>query len=236
MGCSMMKLMCTTILFSTFGDNGTGVPSNSGDCCSGQPDLTLNRPARLPPGIRRTQVGILARREWRATRNRLGTILFAVRAITASSCWGQPVVQAVLNGASYSGNVAPGTCVAIFGSQLSPSTATAKSVPLLTKLNGVSVTIAGIAAPLFYVSPTQINALLPFEVAAPQTTLTTVPVVVTTPAGSSAPLNLLLSRHSPGLFTQNGAGTGRALLFDANFKPVALLGSGAIVLYADGLG
>lgn len=151
-------------------------------------------------------------------------------------CSGQPIVQAVLNGASFGGNVAPGTWVAIFGSQLAPAPATATSVPLETKLNGVSVSFAGIAAPVFYVSPTQINAVIPFEVPVPPTSNQTVSVVVTTPAGVSAPLNIVLWRNSPGLFTQNGAGTGNALAFDANFQPVAAVGSGAIVLYADGLG
>jgi uncharacterized protein (TIGR03437 family) len=117
----------------------------------------------------------------------------------AATCWGQPVVQAVLNGASYSGNVAPGAWVSIFGTQLAPSTATASSVPLPTQLNGVSVSIGGIAAPLLFVSPTQINAIAPFE-------LTLAPpnasVVATNASGPSVPLNILPDRDSPGIFTR----------------------------------
>lgn len=160
----------------------------------------------------------------------------------SAPCWGQPVVQAVVNGASYSGNVAPGTWVAIFGTQLAPSPTTANSVPLQMTLNGVSVTFGGIAAPLSYVSPTQINAVVPFEITVPQYSssappvIVRVPVVVTTPAGSSTPLNIFLSRESPGLFTQNAAGTGPAIALDANFNPISVVGSGPIVLYAGGLG
>jgi uncharacterized protein (TIGR03437 family) len=166
---------------------------------------------------------------------RFAMVLAAVAAMIPS--WGQPVVQAVLNGASYSGNIAPGTWVSIFGTQLAPSTATASGVPLQTNLGGVSVTFNGTEAPLYYISSTQINAVVPFELTVPLgMALRAVPVVVTTPAGVSAPLNISLSRESPGIFTLNGQGTGKAIAFDVNFNPVAVITGGPIVLYADGLG
>lgn len=154
--------------------------------------------------------------------------------------FGQTVVQSVLNGASYSGNVAPGTWVAIFGTNLATTTTIAPKVPLPTQLGGVSVTVGGILAPLNYVSAGQINAVIPFEVPIPTTVsgsvAGTVPVVVTTPSGTSPAFNIRLSRNAPGLFTQNGSGSGPVIAFDANFKPVTTSGTGAIVLYADGLG
>lgn len=144
-----------------------------------------------------------------------------------------PVVQGVLNGVSYSGNLAPGTWAAIFGSNLASSATSATSVPLPKELDGVSVTIGGIAAPLSFISPGQINAIVPFEV--PLSLI--VPVVVTTPAGASTPFNIYyLSKESPALFTQNGSGTGAALAFDANFKPLTVATNSPIVLYAAGLG
>jgi uncharacterized protein (TIGR03437 family) len=95
------------------------------------------------------------------------------------------------------------------------------------------VTIGGIAAPLNFISPGQINAIIPFEV--PLSLV--VPVVVTTSAGASTPFNICyLSKDSPALFTQNAGGTGAALAFDANFKPVTVATSSPIVLYAAGLG
>src|SRR5580700_471816 len=130
-----------------------------------------------------------------------------------------PVVQGVLNGISYSGNLAPGTWAAIFGSNLASAPTSAASVPLPTELDGVSVKIGGIAAPLDFVSPGQINAIIPFEV--PLSLV--VPVVVTTSAGASTPFNIYyLSKDSPALFTQNGSGTGAALGFDANFQAVTV--------------
>jgi adhesin/invasin len=63
------------------------------------------------------------------------------------------------------GALAPGTIVEIFGSNLSAGVAQASGEPLTTSLGGTSVLIGGIAAPLFYVSPGQIDAQLPFSLA-----------------------------------------------------------------------
>jgi uncharacterized protein (TIGR03437 family) len=151
-------------------------------------------------------------------------------------CAGQPAIQAILNGASYSGTLAPGMWATIFGTALAPSALVASSVPLPTQLNGVSVTVGGIPAPLIYVSPGQINAIIPFEVAI-SSTGGTVPVIVKTPTATSDTFNYFpLSKDAPALFTQNQGGTGAALAFDANFKPVTALGAGPIILYATGLG
>jgi hypothetical protein len=68
--------------------------------------------------------------------------------------------------AQLGGALAPGSIVQIYGSNLSQQTAAAVSVPLSTALGGSSVLIGGIAAPLYYVSPGQINAQVPFELAA----------------------------------------------------------------------
>ena len=145
----------------------------------------------------------------------------------------RPVVQSVLNAASYTHALAPGTWASIFGTQLAVSKASAPTVPLPTTLAEVkSVTVGGVAAPLSYVSPGQINFVIPFEAALGAS----VPVVVTTSEGASAPVDITLVRNAPALFTQNSQGTGMAVAFDANFQPVSSLGSGAIILYGVGLG
>src|ERR1039458_9110754 len=77
----------------------------------------------------------------------------------------QPKVQAVLNAGSLSPFLAPGTLVSIFGTQLASAAASASSIPLPTQLNGVYVKVGSVAAFLLYVSPDQVNAVIPFEVA-----------------------------------------------------------------------
>lgn len=145
-----------------------------------------------------------------------------------------PVVASVLNGASYSGALAPGTWAAIFGTSLTSSTATATSVPLATVLGGVTVTFGGVAAPLYYVSPGQINAVIPFEVVIPASG--TVPVEVISPTGTGAAFTVQLSKNAPAIFTQNGSGSGAPLVFDASFKPVTVAANGTLIMYATGLG
>ncbi len=145
----------------------------------------------------------------------------------------RPVVQSVLNAASYTHALAPGTWASIFGTQLALSTASAPAVPLPMTLAEVkSVTVGGMAAPLSYVSPGQINFVIPFEAALGAS----VPVVVTTSDGASAPVNITLMRNAPALFTQNSQGTGMAVAFDANFQQMTSVGGGVIILYGVGLG
>ena len=148
-----------------------------------------------------------------------------------------PAIQSVLNAADYSPMVAPGVWVAIFGSNLAPSTVIDTTLPLPPQLAGLSVDTdrqgrtSPENAPLRYVSATQINALIPFDLQPASYNL-----VVNTPSASSAPFNVLLSIAAPAIYTQNAEGTGPALAFDANFQPVTQISGSPIVLYAGGLG
>ena len=164
--------------------------------------------------------------------------VFAVLLVTVAlvrTAAAQLTVSAVLNAASYGAAVAPGTWVAIFGADLASSPSRAQTVPLPTLLGGVSVTVGGVPAPLLYTSATQVNALIPATVAIPANTV--VPLIVTAASGKSVTYNIRLTRNAPGVFTRNGAGTGRALVFDARFAAVDTIHSGdALILYATGLG
>jgi uncharacterized protein (TIGR03437 family) len=149
----------------------------------------------------------------------------------------QPAIQATLNGASYTTDLAPGSVAAVFGTQLAPGIASASGTPLPLQLGGVSVTVNGVPCPLAYISPGQINLVIPFQVTTLNGSQTvTVPVVVTTPAGASAPFNVKLTRTAPALFAQDGTGRGDALVLDGNFHPASAIGSDPIILYATGLG
>jgi uncharacterized protein (TIGR03437 family) len=59
--------------------------------------------------------------------------------------------------------LAPGTIVAIYGQNLAAMAAQPTTIPLPTTFNGTSVIVGGMEAPLYYVSPTQVNAQIPFE-------------------------------------------------------------------------
>ena len=146
----------------------------------------------------------------------------------------QPVVTAVLNSASFAGTIPRGCLVSIFGSRLASSSATAGALPLPKKLAGTVVTVGDLEleAPLYYVSPNQINAQIPFEALG-----NTLQLFVTTAEGKSAPFVLAVAPASPGLFTLSGDGKGAVAAFDANFRPLEVAEAGKpMILYATGLG
>lgn len=77
----------------------------------------------------------------------------------------QPAPQLVVSAASFQpGSVAPGSLISIIGSNLASTTISAAGGWLPRSLGGVTVLINGVAAPLLFVSPGQINAQVPFEV------------------------------------------------------------------------
>jgi uncharacterized protein (TIGR03437 family) len=75
-------------------------------------------------------------------------------------------IGGVANGASFQPAFAPGMILSVFGTQLAPSTQAASSLPLPLALAGVSATINGVPAPLYYVSSGQINVQIPYETGA----------------------------------------------------------------------
>jgi len=88
-----------------------------------------------------------------------------VSVTTASSGAATPAIDGFANGASFKLTYAPGMTLSIFGSQLSPSIAAASSVPLPISMGGVAVTVNGVAAPLYYISPAQLNIQIPYATA-----------------------------------------------------------------------
>lgn len=114
-------------------------------------------------------------------------------------------VVSVVNAASLASNTAlsPGSIIAIFGTHLAATTALATSAATPPQsLGGVTVTVGGSAAALFYVSPTQINAVL-----STKTAVGAQPLIVASAAGTfSATVNISLSAP-PGIFSLNGTGT-----------------------------
>lgn len=129
----------------------------------------------------------------------------------------------VLNDASFApftARLSPGELVALFGTGLSTQTASASTLPLPTTLGGVKVVINGFSAPLIFVSPTQINAVIPYEV----TNVAQIQVVSATNSSqtSNTVTELMNYDTSPGIFTYNPAdGTGYAAALHQNFSVVS---------------
>ncbi|MGD0773663.1 MAG: protease pro-enzyme activation domain-containing protein [Candidatus Solibacter sp.] len=115
-------------------------------------------------------------------------IVFTVGASSAVSLSG------AANGASFQSAAAPGMILSVFGKGLANSTLVAPSVPLPLTLGGVSVTVNGVAAPLYFVSPTQLNVQLPYE------TVTGTAILAVNNNGQAAAGTFPVKASAPGIF------------------------------------
>lgn len=154
---------------------------------------------------------------------------------------GAPTVGAVVNAASNQpGSIVPGELVSIYGTGIGP--ATPVNLLLLpngnvaTTLGNTSVSFDGIVAPLTYVSPNQINAIVPYEVAGRATT-----TVVVQRAGVNSPsISVRVTDTAPAIFslTQTGTGQGAILNQDStvNGTPTAAARGSVVQIFATGAG
>ncbi len=195
-----------------------------------------NLPGLLQGGLGRSGYGWVA-----AAVQDISLYNFLVAILTPS----QP--NAVANAASFSGNSAlsPGALFSIFGLNLGrqaipepsfvpcPGTGTPICLPL--QMSGAAVKIGGLDAPLYSVSPFQINAQVPFELPPGPTKIT-----VTLDGVESGPLDATVNAAGPGIFTMSRDGTGAGIFLHANYSLVtnsAPAHPGEVILiYATGLG
>ncbi len=137
---------------------------------------------------------------------------------------GPPSISGLANGASFQRAYAPGMILTVFGSQLAPTAVSASGVPLPAQLVGVSATINGVAAPLYYVSPGQLNIQIPYETATNSTVLLTV-----RNNGQIASANFRVAAAAPGIFAdQNGAPVPNTTAVRGQVITMYVTGDGAV--------
>lgn len=145
----------------------------------------------------------------------------------------QASALAVSNAASGDATaVAPGAIVAIYGSGLAASTATANTFPIPLTLGGATVSMNGIAAPILYASPTQLNVQVPFEVSAGSVSVSVAvngaaAGTVSIPVGNAGPGLFLLSQGAAAVVNQDG---------QINSQSQAAAAGTIIAAYLTGLG
>ncbi|MDA1315862.1 MAG: hypothetical protein O2968_21270 [Acidobacteria bacterium] len=96
--------------------------------------------------------------------------------------------------------IAPGSIISLFG-EFGAAVSQARQIPLPTELNDLSVTVNGVAAPLFFVSSGQINAQLPWSALQAGQTSGLVSVQVTSNGVSGSPRTVRVRDFAPGIFT-----------------------------------
>ena len=141
------------------------------------------------------------------------TLAIVSIAILTASAFAQPI--SVVNGASYVPGqaIAPGSFATIFGDRLAPAPYAAPwnawgELPVT--LGGVSVTVSGRAAGLYYVSPRQINFHVPAGLAPGAASLE----VSTGPARYTVEVSV--GTAAPGVFTWSGTGLGDGACLDGS--------------------
>jgi uncharacterized protein (TIGR03437 family) len=107
----------------------------------------------------------------------------------------------VVDAASFRVAIAPGGLASVFGTELAGVTVAATSLPLPTTLAGVRVQVAGVDAPLLFVSPRQINFQIPYG-----TPIGSVAIVVITGTQQSSAELATVAIYAPSLFVNPDTG------------------------------
>jgi trimeric autotransporter adhesin len=154
-----------------------------------------------------------------------------------------PAIRSVVNSASLQPALSPGALVTILGSNLTGPTQSTNYGPTANypaSVASTSVTFNGTAAPLLYVSPGQINAILPFALAGQ----TSAQVQVQRFDRLSAALTVTLQDTAPGIFTSTQTGSGQGAIlqqgpdgqFTYNSADNPVLKGAALSVFATGAG
>jgi uncharacterized protein (TIGR03437 family) len=185
--------------------------------------------------------------------------LIAAPLLLANSAFGQPVIGAIVNAASYGaapldsknnpiGNnvIAQGSLFVVFGTGMGPSTAVFGQIPLPTSLpdaNGTSISISSagqtVSAYLIYASAGQVAAILPSNTPTGKASAT-----LTYNGQTSGTANITVTKASLGIFTTNSEGNGPAVAQVYRGVPTAFImgltnaaqPGDTLVLYGTGLG
>jgi glucosylceramidase len=137
-----------------------------------------------------------------------------------------------INAAAPSAGLSPGELFSIYGVNLAAESQQPLLLPLPATMAAASVQIDGIAAPLVYVSPLQINAQVPWEATPGSATLTV------THAGVTASQTVTIAAAGPAIFTLYGSQAAAALNQDysVNSQNSPAAAGQAILLFGTGLG
>jgi uncharacterized protein (TIGR03437 family) len=162
---------------------------------------------------------------------------FTVLSANYAAATAPPAINAVVSAADGSASVAAGGLISVYGSLMSPVNIATSQIPLPTALGESCLVVNGTPIPLLFVSTSQINAQLPFNLAGSAT------MSIHTPAGISNNFNFTIQGAAPSIFMSGTAGpeTGLATIFRADdgqlVTPTNPIHYGDIVvIYLTGMG
>ncbi len=176
---------------------------------TGAGSITLKASATgLSPGAYNATIGIYAQGASPAVA------YVPVRFVVGSSP--QVTITGLQNAFSFQSAFAPGMSMSVYGTNLAAGTQTASSLPLPLTMQGVSVTVNGITAPLYYASPGQLNVQIPYETGAGPT------VIAVNRGGQVAAFSFTVNETAPGLFS--------SAIDNSTGLPVSSAATGSVLL------
>jgi uncharacterized protein (TIGR03437 family) len=149
-----------------------------------------------------------------------------------------PQIDRITNAASFAANgvVSPGELVVIIGDHLANCTQSTDSGPYPVQFCAAQVLIGGLPAPLSYVSPTQINLQVPYDL--PVNTQQQLNLLRSDTI--SSPIPVTIADAHPGIFTLSQTGTGTGLIFSLDFRMAdsthPLAAGDLAIIFCTGLG
>jgi uncharacterized protein (TIGR03437 family) len=117
-----------------------------------------------------------------------------------------PQIQRVVSAADGTENVATGGLVSLLGREMSPVNLATKEMPLPTALGDSCLTVNGVPTPMMFVSPTQLNAQIPYTIDGNAT------IVLRTPGGISDNYYVQIRAAAPTVFRSAVPGSGSATI------------------------
>ncbi|MEP7365613.1 MAG: CHRD domain-containing protein [Acidobacteriota bacterium] len=138
--------------------------------------LNIHTPAN-PGGVIRAQTGAAVKTP------RMGAVISAAGVVTKQTG-------------------SPGALMSLYGADFSPTTTDLSGwsgTTLPKTLNGVSIKVGGVDAPLLFISPSQVNFQVPAEA-----TAGAIPVTITNSGGTGSGLTMQVAANDPGIFVYNG--------------------------------
>lgn len=174
--------------------------------------------------------------------NRDGLISLTTSGVTVlpwnyDASYAPPRIDSVLNAADRSQNIAPGSLISIFGSQLSPTPGLAADPALADALAESCLTVNGSLTPVIFAATDRINAQVPWNATGDAS------LILRTPGGSSDTYRLRIVPGAPSVFRSGTAGpdTGIATIIRGSNNELVTLSNPVhpgddLVIYATGLG
>ncbi len=130
----------------------------------------------------------------------LTTSGFTVLSSSYGASAATPIVSSVVNAANNSTALAPGALITVYGTSMSAVNVATAQIPLPTALGQSCLSVNGTPVPLLFVSGTQVNAQLPYNVAGNSS------VSIHTPGGISNNYNFTVGVAAPSVFMNGTAG------------------------------